>query len=63
MKILKYLALICVIALGGWIKFGFYCSTPYNECSPGEKQVRLVGAVICGVCAIIAFISVILRKV
>ena len=58
MGVLKYLALICVIALAGWLKLRFYCRKPYNECSSEEKRVRLAGAAICGVRAIIAFLSV-----
>ena len=53
---MKYLALICVIALGGWIKLNTF-KKPFNECSTGERRIRLVGAVICGVCAVCAMIA------
>ena len=53
---MKYLALICVIALGGWIKLNSF-KKPFNECSDGEKRIRLVGAAICGACAVYAMIT------
>ena len=52
---MKYLALICVIALGGWIKLNSFKKS-FNECSAGEKRIRLVSAVIYGVCAVYAMI-------
>ena len=52
---MKYLALICVIALGGWIKLNTFKKS-FNECSTGEKRIRLVVAVICGVYAVYAMI-------
>ena len=58
MQFAGFLALICVIALGGWFKLRYYCRKPYNECSSDEKRLRRVSAVICGVCAVVAMIAV-----
>ena len=62
MEIFKFLALIGVIALGGWLKLRYYCKKPYNECSSGEKQLRLVGAAICGACAVASIIAILLSR-
>jgi hypothetical protein len=57
MGVLKFLALICVIVLGWFVRTAYY-RKPYDECSPNEKQIRRVGAVITGTCAVIIVIAV-----
>jgi hypothetical protein len=59
-KSLTFLLLLCVVMLGGYCKWGYYYKKHYNECTPDEKRIRRVGATICGICAAIAFIIIIL---
>ena len=60
-QVFKFLALICVIAVGGYIKFN-YCRKPYSECSSDEKRIRRVGAVICGLCALFCIAKIIMSR-
>ena len=61
---LVFLAFICVIVLGGYLKWVYYYRRlkPYNECSDDEKRIRRVLAVICGVCAFVSIIIAVLRS-
>ena len=59
MQALKILAFLIVIGLGGYVKFAF-CRKPYSDCSPDEKRIRLVGAIIGGACAVWGIIAALL---
>ena len=57
-----FFLLICIMVIGGYLKWTYYCRTPYNECSDDEKRIRRVGAVICGICAFVSIIIFVLRS-
>ena len=54
MKILIFMALICFIGLCIATRIAYY-RKPYAECSPDVKNIRIIGAVLCGVCALVMF--------
>jgi len=61
---LAFLALICVIVVGSYLKWAHYYRKlkPYNECSDDEKRVRRVLAMICGVIAFVSLIIAVFRS-
>jgi hypothetical protein len=62
MDILKFLAFVGVILLGGWFKWGYFYKKPYTECSAGERQIRWASAVICGVCVVVCLVLIIMKS-
>ena len=57
---LKYFLLVCVIGAGIYMKHSFYGKS-YDECSPDEKRFRRIGAVVCGVAAIVSLVVALVR--
>jgi len=65
MGTLELLGALCFMALCIYLRFiynGYLLKKPFDQCSRGEKRVRLVGASVCAVAMVVLIAAFLFRR-